>query len=117
MPDGYDSFVGERGVKLSGGQKQRLAIARVFLKDPPILVLDEATSALDSVTEAAIQASLEELSRGRTGIVVAHRLSTIRHADHIAVIGDEGVAEYGTHEELMERDGVYAALWRAQMLG
>ena len=117
MPDGYDSFVGERGVKLSGGQKQRLAIARVFLKDPPILVLDEATSALDSVTEAAIQASLEELSRGRTGIVVAHRLSTIRHADHIAVIGDEGVAEYGTHEELLERDGAYAALWRAQMLG
>ena len=117
MPQGYDTFVGERGVMLSGGQKQRLAIARVFLKDPPILVLDEATSALDSVTESAIQASLEELSRGRTGIVVAHRLSTIRHADHIAVIGDEGVAEYGTHEELLERDGVYAALWRAQMLG
>ncbi len=117
MPDGYDSFVGERGVMLSGGQKQRVAIARVFLKNPPILVLDEATSALDSVTEAAIQASLEQLSRGRTGIVVAHRLSTVRHADHIAVIGDEGVAEYGTHEELMARDGIYAALWNTQKLG
>ena len=116
MPDGYDSFVGERGVMLSGGQKQRIAIARVFLKNPPILVLDEATSALDSVTEAAIQASLEQLSHGRTGIVVAHRLSTVRHADHIAVIGSEGVTEYGTHEELMEKGGVYAALWNTQKL-
>ncbi|MBP0973109.1 MAG: ABC transporter ATP-binding protein, partial [Oscillospiraceae bacterium] len=101
MPEGYSSFVGERGVMLSGGQKQRIAIARVFLKNPPILVLDEATSALDSVTEAAIQRSLEELSSGRTVIVVAHRLSTIRNADHIAVIENEHIAEYGTHEELI----------------
>ena len=116
MPEGYDSFVGERGVMLSGGQKQRIAIARVFLKNPPILVLDEATSALDSVTEAAIQTSLEQLSRGRTGIVVAHRLSTVRHADHIAVIGEEGVTEYGTHAQLMEENGIYAALWNTQKL-
>ena len=116
MPDGYDSYVGERGVMLSGGQKQRIAIARVFLKNPPILVLDEATSALDSVTEAAIQSSLEKLSVGRTGIIVAHRLSTVRKADHIAVIGNAGVEEYGTHEELMEKRGIYAALWNTQML-
>ena len=116
MPDGYESFVGERGVMLSGGQKQRIAIARVFLKNPPILVLDEATSALDSVTEAAIQASLEELSAGRTCIVVAHRLSTIRGADHIAVIEGERVAEYGTHAELLEKNGLYARLWNTQKL-
>ena len=101
---------------LSGGQKQRIAIARVFLKNPPILVLDEATSALDSVTEAAIQASLEKLSRGRTTIVVAHRLATVRGADHIAVIDKEGVNEYGTHQELMEKNGLYAALWNTQKL-
>ena len=116
MPDGYNTFVGERGVRLSGGQKQRIAIARVFLKDPPILVLDEATSALDSVTEAAIQDALERLSRGRTSIVVAHRLSTVRHADHIAVIEDAKVAEYGTHEELLQKNGIYAALWNTQRL-
>ncbi len=116
MPDGYNSFVGERGVMLSGGQKQRIAIARVFLKNPPILVLDEATSALDSVTEAAIQRSLEELSSGRTVIVVAHRLSTIRGADHIAVIENEHVAEYGTHEELLAKGGLYAGLWNTQKL-
>ena len=116
MPDGYNSFVGERGVMLSGGQKQRIAIARVFLKNPPILVLDEATSALDSVTEAAIQRSLEELSTGRTVIVVAHRLSTIRGADHIAVIENEHVAEYGTHEELLAKGGLYAGLWNTQKL-
>jgi len=116
MPDGYDSFVGERGVMLSGGQKQRIAIARVFLKNPPILVLDEATSALDSVTEAAIQASLEKLSAGRTGIIVAHRLSTVRDADRIAVIENERVAEYGTHEELLEKNGLYARLWQTQKL-
>ena len=108
MPNGYDTFVGERGAMLSGGQKQRIAIARVFLKNPPILVLDEATSALDSVTEAAIQASLEKLSRGRTTIV--------RGADHIAVIDKEGVSEYGTHQELMEKNGLYAALWNTQKL-
>ena len=117
MPQGYDSFVGERGVMLSGGQKQRVAIARVFLKNPPILVLDEATSALDSVTEQAIQHSLNELSRGRTVIVVAHRLSTVRGADHIAAVGENGITEYGTHSELLARGGEYAALWNAQKLG
>lgn len=114
MPDGYDSFVGERGVMLSGGQKQRIAIARVFLKNPPVLVLDEATSSLDSVTEAAIQEALESLSRNRTVIVVAHRLSTVRNATHIAVIDDLGIEEYGTHEELLALGKKYAALWNAQ---
>ncbi len=116
MPDGYDSYIGERGVMLSGGQKQRVSIARVFLKNPPILILDEATSALDSVTEQRIQASLEELSRGRTCIVIAHRLSTIRNADRIAVVEGERIVEMGTHAELMEKNGVYAALQRAQTL-
>ncbi len=116
MPDGYDTYVGERGVMLSGGQKQRVSIARVFLKDPPILILDEATSALDSVTEQRIQASLEELSRGRTCIVIAHRLSTIRSADRIAVVEGESIVEMGTHAELMEKNGAYAALQRAQTI-
>ena len=116
MPNGYDTYIGERGVMLSGGQKQRVSIARVFLKNPPILILDEATSALDSVTEQRIQASLEELSRGRTCIVIAHRLSTIRNADRIAVIEGEGIVEMGTHAELMEKNGAYAALQRAQTL-
>ena len=116
MPNGYDTYIGERGVMLSGGQKQRVSIARVFLKNPPILILDEATSALDSVTEQRIQASLEELSRGRTCIVIAHRLSTIRNADRIAVIEGEGIVEMGTHAELMEKNGAYAALQRAQNL-
>ena len=116
MPDGYDSFIGERGVMLSGGQKQRIAIARVFLKNPKILVLDEATSALDTVTEQRIQASFDELSRGRTTITIAHRLSTVRNADCIAVVEDEHIAEMGSHRELLERDGVYAALCRAQEL-
>ena len=116
LPDGYDTYVGERGVMLSGGQKQRLSIARVFLKNPPILILDEATSALDSITEQKIQAAFDELSRGRTGIIIAHRLSTVRNADHIAVIEGERLAEFGTREELLEKNGAFAALWRAQNL-
>ncbi|MBR1497546.1 MAG: ABC transporter ATP-binding protein [Oscillospiraceae bacterium] len=114
MPDGYASYIGERGVMLSGGQKQRVAIARVFLKNPPILILDEATSALDSVTEKRIEDSLNALSEGRTCLIIAHRLSTIRSADRIAVVEGEGIAEEGTHAELMEKNGVYAALQRAQ---
>ena len=116
LPQGYDSYVGERGVMLSGGQKQRISIARVFLKNPKILILDEATSALDTVTEQRIQAALEELSVGRTTIIVAHRLSTVRHADEIAVGEGEHIVERGSHGELVAKDGVYAALCRAQSL-
>ena len=116
MPDGYDSYIGERGIMLSGGQKQRLSIARAFLKNPRVLILDEATSALDTVTEQRIQASLDELSRGRTGIIIAHRLSTVRNADHIAVVENEHIVEYGTHDELIAKDGVYAKLCAAQKL-
>ena len=112
LPDGYDTLVGERGVRLSGGQKQRIAIARVFLKNPPILILDEATSALDNVTEMLIQKSLSELCRGRTTIVVAHRLTTVKNADEILVITDDGIAERGTHTGLLEYGGIYAGLWR-----
>ncbi len=111
MPDGYQTLVGERGVKLSGGQKQRVSIARVFLKNPPILILDEATSALDNATEQMIQQSLEALCRGRTTIVVAHRLTTVKNADEILVITDEGIAERGNHESLLEKKGIYANLW------
>ena len=114
MPDGYHTFVGERGVVLSGGQKQRISIARVFLKAPPILILDEATSALDSVTERKIQDSLDLLSEGRTCIIIAHRLSTIRNADQIAVVEHQGISEIGSRAELLEKNGVYAALERAQ---
>ena len=114
MPEGYDSYIGERGVMLSGGQKQRLAIARVFLKNPRVLILDEATSALDTVTEQSIQRSLDELSRDRTTIIIAHRLSTVRRADRIAVVEGERIAELGSHRELMEKNGLYAALVRAQ---
>ena len=114
MPDGYLSFVGERGVVLSGGQKQRISIARVFLEDPPILILDEATSALDSVTEQKIQASLDILSKGKTCLVIAHRLSTVRDADRIAVIDRRQLVEVGTREQLLQKDGAYAALERAQ---
>ena len=116
MPDGYDSYIGERGIMLSGGQKQRISIARVFLKNPKILVLDEATSALDTVTEQRIQASLDELSRGRTTIIIAHRLSTVKNADCIAVVEDEHIVEQGSHDALMAKNGVYAALCKAQAL-
>ena len=114
MPDGYQTFVGERGVILSGGQKQRVSIARVILRQPPILILDEATSALDSVTERKIQESLDLLSAGRTCIVIAHRLSTVRSADQIAVIENQGISEIGTRKDLLARNGIYAALERAQ---
>ncbi len=115
MPDGYQTFVGERGVVLSGGQKQRVSIARVFLKNPPILILDEATSALDSVTEQKIQRSLDSLSRGKTCIVVAHRLSTVRNADRIAVVDGHRIVEEGTRDELLKKNGAYAGLELAQM--
>ncbi len=108
LPDGYDTFVGERGARLSGGQKQRISIARVFLKNPPILILDEATSALDNESERWIQQSLEELSKNRTTITIAHRLSTIRNADEIIVITEDGIAERGTHEVLLAKGGIYA---------
>lgn len=114
LPQGLDTLVGERGQKLSGGQRQRLALARAILKDPPVLVLDEATSAVDNETEAAILRSLETLSRGRTTLVIAHRLSTVRHADEIVVLEQGAVIERGRHEALLAADGVYASLWRVQ---
>ena len=110
LPEGYDTYIGERGVKLSGGQKQRISICRVFLKNPPIIILDEATSALDNVTEREIQKSLEELSKDRTNLVVAHRLSTIKNADEIVVLTDSGIAERGTHDELISIGGIYSKL-------
>lgn len=116
MPDGFETNVGERGVLLSGGQKQRISIARIFLKNPPVLILDEATSALDSVTEAKIQKTFEKLSAGRTTIVIAHRLSTVKNADRIAVIDRGKIKELGSHEELMKQNGEYAALVQTQML-
>ena len=114
MPDGFNTYVGERGVMLSGGQKQRVSIARIFLKNPPILILDEATSALDSVTEARIQSAFDELARGRTTLIIAHRLSTIRNAHRILVVDDNRIVEEGTHEELLAAGGEYAGLYNAQ---
>ncbi|MEG2014738.1 MAG: ATP-binding cassette domain-containing protein, partial [Clostridia bacterium] len=114
LPNGYDTQVGERGAKLSGGQKQRISIARVFLKNPPILILDEATSALDNITEMQIQTALNSLTIGRTTIVVAHRLSTVKNADEIIVITDKGVMERGTHEQLLSCGGLYAQLYKQQ---
>ncbi|MBQ1869470.1 MAG: ABC transporter ATP-binding protein [Treponema sp.] len=114
MPEGYDSLVGERGLKLSGGQKQRISIARCFLKNPPILILDEATSALDSATELKIQNAFDELSKGRTTLVIAHRLSTIKNADKIAVVEGKNITECGSHQELISLGGKYASLWKNQ---
>ena len=114
LPDGYDTKIGERGVRLSGGQKQRLSIARVFLKNPPILILDEATSALDNTTEILIQQALDELCEGRTTLVVAHRLSTIKNADEIAVVSDGVISEQGTHDQLIALNGIYADLYKLQ---
>ena len=115
LPDGYDTYVGERGIKLSGGQKQRISIARVFLKNPPILILDEATSALDTATEQEIQGALTELAKERTTLVIAHRLSTIRHADQIIVLTDGNIQEMGTHQELLNQKGIYAGLHANQL--
>jgi ATP-binding cassette subfamily B protein len=114
LPNGYDTDIGQRGVKLSGGQKQRLSIARVFLKDPPILIFDEATSSLDNESEKAVQESLEKLSNNRTTLVIAHRLSTIRNAQRIVVLSDNGIDEQGTHEELIAMGGTYANLYNMQ---
>nr|HQH63023.1 ATP-binding cassette domain-containing protein [Clostridiales bacterium] len=107
LPDGYDTYVGERGVRLSGGEKQRISIARLFLKNPPILILDEATSSLDNENERIVQRSLEKLAAGRTTLTVAHRLTTVRHADEILVLTDDGIAEHGSHAELMAKKGLY----------
>ena len=114
LPDKYDTVVGERGQKLSGGQRQRLSLARAILRDPAILVLDEATSAVDNETEAAIQRSLAHVTKGRTSVVIAHRLSTVRDANRIWVLEDGHVIESGTHDELVKNNGLYAALWRVQ---
>ena len=114
MPDGFDTYVGERGMRLSGGQKQRISIARIFLKDPPVLILDEATSALDSLTEAKIQSAFDALAKDRTTLIIAHRLSTIRKATRILFVADGKIAEQGSHETLLEKNGAYAELYRTQ---
>ena len=112
LPNGYDTYVGERGVKLSGGQKQRVSIARVFLKNPPVLIMDEATSALDNESEKLVQESLEKLAKGRTTFTIAHRLTTVRNADRILVLTEDGIAESGTHDELVAKGGIYAELYQ-----
>src|SRR5699024_2725938 len=114
LPNRYETYIGEKGVMLSGGQKQRISIARLFLKNPPILILDEATSALDNETEILIQSSLEELSEGRTTLIIAHRLSTIKNADEIVVLTNEGIAEKGSHDRLLSKDSLYAKLYKSQ---
>ena len=112
LPDGYNTYVGERGIKLSGGQKQRISIARVFLKNPPILILDEATSALDNESERLVQESLKLLAKGRTTLTIAHRLTTIKNADIILVLTDDGIVERGSHDELMKNNGMYSSLYK-----
>ena len=117
LKDGYDTYVGERGVKLSGGQKQRISIARVFLKNPPILLLDEATSALDNESEILVGQSLDKLAKGRTTLTIAHRLTTIKNADRILVLGKSGIEEEGRHEELLAKKGIYYRLWNGLVSG
>lgn len=111
FPNGYDTDIGQRGIKLSGGQKQRISIARVFLKNPPILIFDEATSALDNESEKVVQESLEKLAKNRTTFVIAHRLTTIQNAENILVLTEDGIAESGTHKELLEKGGIYESLY------
>jgi ATP-binding cassette subfamily B protein len=112
LPDGYNTYIGQRGVKLSGGQKQRISIARVFLKNPPVLIFDEATSALDNESEKIVQESLEKLAKNRTTFVIAHRLTTIRNAENIIVLTEDGIAERGSHHELLNNNGIYAGLYK-----